>query len=126
MPRYVLAPAAERDIEAILIWSQEQFGEHARIRYEALLVCAIMDVVADPEHAGSLSRQEIAQGARTYHLRYSRDHVNDADERVRRPRHFLLYRMRSDGDVEIARVLHDRMDLQRHLTEEYRKQRSRR
>lgn len=67
----------------------------------------------------------IAQAARTYHLRHSRDHVDDTVGRVRRPRHFLLYRMRSDGDVEIARVLHDRMDLERHLPEEYRKYRNR-
>jgi plasmid stabilization system protein ParE len=30
MECYVVAPAAERDIEAILAWSEEQFGEQAR------------------------------------------------------------------------------------------------
>jgi toxin ParE1/3/4 len=39
---------------------------------------------------------------------------------VKHPRHFLLYRIRADGQVEIGRVLHDSMDLEPHLREEYR------
>jgi len=35
-------------------------------------------------------------------------------------RHFLLYRTRPDGRVEIGRVLHDSMDLERHLPDNYR------
>lgn len=120
MPRYVLAPVAERDIEQILAWSHEQFGEQARLRYEALLVRAIQDVVEDPDRAGSHERPEIAAVARTYHLRHSRDRVTRASGRVSRPRHFLLYRVQSDGQVEIGRVLHESMDLPRHLPDDYR------
>ena len=120
MPRYILAPAAQRDIEQILAWSQEQFGEQARLRYEALLVRAIWDVVEDPNRAGSHTRPEIAAGARTYHVRHSRDHAAGKPGRVSRPRHFLLYRTMPDGQVEIGRVLHDSMDLKQHATDEYR------
>ncbi|MEX2139782.1 MAG: type II toxin-antitoxin system RelE/ParE family toxin [Pirellulales bacterium] len=120
MLRYILAPAAERDIEQILAWSHEQFGERARLRYEALLVRAVRDVAEDPNRAGSLTRSEIAAGARTYHVRHSRDRVTGEPGRVSRPRHFLLYRTMPDGEVEIGRVLHDSMDLERHLTDEYR------
>ena len=38
MRRYILAPAAEQDIESILSWTHERFGERARLRYEALLI----------------------------------------------------------------------------------------
>lgn len=120
MPRYVLAPAAQADIEAILAWSHDQFGELARLRYEALLVQSILDVVDDPGRAGSFRRPEIAEAARTYHLRHSRDRVDAVSGRVRHPRHFLLYRASTDGRVEIARVLHDSMDLDRHLPDSYR------
>ena len=58
--------------------------------------------------------------ARTYHLRHSRDHVSAAIGKVRQPRHFLLYRIRGDGQVEIGRILHDGMELKRHLPDEYR------
>jgi toxin ParE1/3/4 len=120
MPKYRLSPFAERDIEANLAWSQEQFGEKARIRYEALLVRAMMDVAVDPERPGSHARPEIATGPRTYHLRYSRDRVKRSVGRVQRLRHFLLYRALKDRGVEIGRVLHDGMDLERHLPDEYR------
>jgi toxin ParE1/3/4 len=120
MAGYRLSRFAERDIEILLEWSQERFGEKARIHYEALLARAITDVAADPERAGSRERPELAPGARTYHLRHSRDTVPKRVGRVKRPRHFLLYRVVQDGQIEIGRVLHDGMDLDRHLPEEYR------
>ena len=120
MPQYGLLPRAERDIEAILEWTHEHFGERGRVRYEALLTRAILDIAAEPERSGSHARPEIADAARTYHLRHSRDHVSVAIGSVRHPRHFLLYRISGDGRVEIGRVLHDTVDLMRHLPEEYR------
>jgi toxin ParE1/3/4 len=120
MARFILAPAAQRDIEEILAESQKHFGESARLRYEALLVQAIRDVVEDPDRAGSQSRPELAPRVRTYHLYFSRNRVSARAGRVRRPRHFLLYRTTPEGAVEIGRVLHDRMDLLRRLPEAYR------
>jgi toxin ParE1/3/4 len=120
MPRYVLSPFAEQDIEAILEWTHQHFGEKGRLRYEALLTQAIRDVAADPRRAGSHARPEIAAKGWTYHLRYSRDRVKKSAGRVHRPRHFLLYRTSDDGQVEIGRVLHEGMDLERHLPDEYR------
>jgi len=119
MPRYVISPCAERDIESILAWTHHEFGAEARLRYEALVVQAILDVADDPERAGSQKRPEIAAAARTYHFSHSRLHVSTSAGRVRRPRHFLLYRTRDDGRVEIGRVLHERMDLARHLPKDY-------
>ena len=120
MAHYVISPAADRDIQSILAVTQEQFGTRGRLRYEALLVRAILDVAEDPQRTGSQTRAEIAPAARTYHLWHSRNRVEPASDRVRRPRHFLLYRNCDDGRVEIGRVLHDRMDLARHLPGEYR------
>lgn len=120
MPRYRLAPRAVLDIAAILEWTHEHFGERGRIRYEALLTQAIIDVADEPQRVGSQSRPEIAVGARTYHLRQSRDRVDPALGKVKQPRHFLLYRIGGDGCVEIGRVLHDTMDLKRHRPDDYR------
>jgi plasmid stabilization system protein ParE len=36
MSRYVVSPAAERDIESILVWTHEQFGASGRLRYGKL------------------------------------------------------------------------------------------
>jgi toxin ParE1/3/4 len=116
--RVILAPAAQRDIRAALEWSEERFGRRAAARYRALLKQALRDIAAEPERPGSTERTELTEGARTYHLRFSRDRVRGA-ETVKEPRHFLVYRTRKDGVIEVARVLHDARNLERHLPEEY-------
>jgi plasmid stabilization system protein ParE len=65
MPDIRLSPRAEQDIEAILAWTHEEFGEKARLRYEALLTRAILDVAESPERGGSHERPEITAAART-------------------------------------------------------------
>jgi toxin ParE1/3/4 len=120
MRPYRVSPQAEQDIEAILTWTHEEFGEKARVRYEALLTRAMLDVAESPERAGSQDRPEIAASARTYHIRYSRDRVKKSIGKVKQPRHLLLYRTLAGGPVEIGRVLHDGMDLKRHRPDEYR------
>ncbi|NUQ61455.1 MAG: type II toxin-antitoxin system RelE/ParE family toxin [Pirellulales bacterium] len=122
MARYVISPAAERDMESILAWSEGRFGVQGRLRYEALLVQGILDVADDPQRPGSHTRSEIAASARTYHLSHSRMRVAADVGHVRRPRHFLLYRTREDGLVEIGRVLHERMDLPQQVPDVYRRQ----
>ncbi len=119
MARFRLSTETQGDIAAILSTTHGQFGEQVRVRYEELLVQAILDVAGDPGRPGTLERPELAKGARMYHLRHSRDHVSRSVGRIRKPRHFLLYRLAGDGCVEIGRVLHDSMDLARHLPPEY-------
>jgi toxin ParE1/3/4 len=119
MPRVVLSPVAEEDIIEILAWSHEHFGELARLRYEALLTQAIVDIAEDPERTGSISRDELAVGARTYHLWHSRQRAERAVGIVSKPRHFLLFRLNSDREIEIGRVLHDSMDLASNLPDGY-------
>src|SRR5690349_19673458 len=112
MAQYRIAPAALLDIEAILAWTHKEFGEKARLRYEALLIRAMIDIASDPDRPGSSRRPELGASAyaRTYHLYFSRKNVTRGIGRVKRPRHFILYRTQSDGTVEIGRVLHDSLD----------------
>lgn len=118
--RFILSPAAERDVRRTLEQSLEQFGDTAMSRYRALIVQAILDVADDPRRVGSLKRPEVAAITRTYHITNSRDRVPKAAVRVKNPRHFLLDRVISDGKVEIGRVLHESMELSRHLPADYR------
>lgn len=115
---HVTGPA-RRDIAAIVKRSFREFGEAAALRYSALIRQALHDIEADPERAGSKERPEImVKGARTWHLQLSRSRVKGLG--VKEPRHFLLYRRRADGAIEVARVLDDARDLVRHLPEGYR------
>lgn len=119
MQRVVLAPAAEEDIVEILAWCHEHFGEPARIRYQALLPQAFVDIADNPERVGSKSREELADGACTYHLWHNRQRTEKAVGMVAKPRHFLLFRLNTKGEIEIGRVLHDSMDLASNLPDGY-------
>ena len=114
MLRYRLADAAQADVINILAWTHEQFGEAARLRYESLIVAALRHVATQPDRPGSVARPELGMGLRSWHLRLCRDHVGTGAEVVRRPRHFLVYRTEPSVLV-VGRVLHDAMELARHL-----------
>ncbi|PBB19562.1 type II toxin-antitoxin system RelE/ParE family toxin [Mesorhizobium sp. WSM4313] len=118
MVLYRLSAAAKEDIVQILAYTEVNFGEIARVRYEGLLIAALRDIAADPERVGSIARADLGNNIRSYHLRYSRDRARTEHGIVLRPRHFLLYRMTLEV-IGIGRVLHDAMELRRHLPESY-------
>ena len=112
MAGYRLTQTARADIVSILAWSHEQFGEEARKRYEALIATAIRDAASRSDDGGHTLRPELGEGVFTWHLTRSRARAPGG--RVHRPRHFLV--CRRDGDtLVIGRVLHDAMDLRRHV-----------
>jgi toxin ParE1/3/4 len=115
MAVYRLTGAAEADIVEILAWSEVQFGPAARLRYERLIVTALVDIASDPVRPGSLARQELGTEVRSWHFRSSRDRAKGPDGGVRRPRHFLIYRPIDQAMIVIGRVLHDAMELERYL-----------
>ena len=116
--KVILAPAAEEDIAAILGWSAETFGDAASRRYAALIVQAIMDLAEQPTRAGVHERPEISVRLCSYHLAHSRVRIRAVEERVASPRHFVMFRIRDDGGLEIVRILHDSMDLARYVPDE--------
>ena len=107
--------SARQDIRQILHWTQRRFGEAARIRYQALISTAIRDISRQPDRPGVRERPEIAEGTFTYHLSFSRDRAGEGTGRVKRPRHLLIFRSGDSETIEIVRVLHDSMELSRHL-----------
>lgn len=119
MPQVRLSPEAQADLEVIFAWTHAQFGEGVRLNYEELVVQAFLDLADDPNRPGTWERPDLAKGAFTYHLHCSRDRVSRSVGRIRKPRHFLLYRIAADGYLEIGRVLHDSMELARHLPADY-------
>lgn len=117
--RHVLyTPLARQDIAGILIWSEERFGQTIQARYARLLDTALQDIAADPERLGSRARPDVRAGIRTYHLLSSRERGRGPGGIIRRPRHFLVYRLIGETHLELLRVLHDAMDLARHLLDE--------
>jgi toxin ParE1/3/4 len=104
--RVRLSAVAELDFANILIWTTENFGARQSRIYRDTLVRAIGELEKGPEVTGSKARDEIMPGLRTLHV----------GRHGRRGRHFLLYRAVNGRIIEIGRILHDQMDLQRHLS----------
>jgi toxin ParE1/3/4 len=119
MPAYRLAEAAEADIVDLLAYTEREFGSSARRRYEALVGQAIRDVAADPLRPGCVARPELGAGICSYHLRNSRERARTSGGLVGNPRHLLLYRPIRPGLIGIGRVLHDAMELERHLPRDF-------
>lgn len=112
MAKYRLTHVAQADIVTILAWSEEQFGEDARKRYEALIATAIRDAASRTGDVGHTTRPELGDGVFSWHLAHSR--TRGSGKTVSRPRHFLI--CRREGDVlVIGRVLHDAMEPRRHV-----------
>ena len=113
MKRYRLSGPAKADIAAILQTSERNFGADARVRYRALVSAALRRIASDPEGHATVARDDLVVGLRSYHIRHSRDDSVEAP--VAHPVHVIFYRQLEPDLVEIVRVLHDRMDVGRHL-----------
>lgn len=103
-----LSQAAQDDFAAIIDWTFEQFGEQQAIAYAATLTAAIQELhVTGPDTPGIRARTDIRMGLLTLHVSRS----------GRKGRHFLMLRTPRDPArvIEVVRILHDAMDLPRHL-----------
>jgi toxin ParE1/3/4 len=119
MAIFRLAASAQADIAHLLAWTEVNFGDTARRRYETLLITGLRDIASDPERAGSAARPELGEAVRSYHLRHSRERARLIGGLVRRPRHLLLYRELVPGVIGVGRVLYDAMEIEAHLPPDY-------
>ncbi len=97
MTGYVLTPRARRDLSEIWDYSAEQWVAAQADRYIRLIATA----------CGALSTGR-AKGRSAEAIRpgYFRQTVGS---------HRVFYRNRNRGGIEIVRILHQRMDVERHL-----------
>ncbi len=96
MREVLIRPRACADLESIWLYTYEQWGEVQAARYLHRLDERILALATDPEQGKSL--EAIRAG---YHL-------------IRVGRHVVLYTF-TEQRVGIERVLHDQMDMDRHL-----------
>ena len=116
MARYRLSGLAQADLERVLATSAERWGSDGRRRYANLLVTGIRQLATDPEGPLTRPRVELGRSVRSFHLGHVRDMPGSAH--VGQPVHVLYYRVATDGVLEIARVLHERMEPSRYLDED--------
>ena len=101
---------AEHDLENILTYTAEQFGEHQYWIYRQLLKEAFELLSADPFNVATREREELFKDARTYNI----------SQPSRKASHFILYRVNEKkAKVEIGRILHKRMDFTTQVPPEF-------
>ena len=86
----------------------DQFGDKQARVSEDLLTAAPEALTDGPATIGVKERLEIAKGLFIFHIARGN----------RRGRHFVLFRMAGKGrarTIEVLRLLHDTMDVDRHL-----------
>ena len=99
---------AEKDFVRILKYTADTFGEWQASIYKTKLTDAFAALESGPNAPGSVSRDEILPNLRSLHV-----------ERHRRGgRHFIMYRATRGQVIEVVRILHDAMDLARHIPRE--------
>lgn len=106
--RIRLSREAGNDFERILAWTRDRFGEQQLGIYKNVLIEALSALEHGPDVSGSRTRDEILPGLRTLHVA----------RKERAGRHFILYRTGEGRVIEVVRILHDAMDLNRHVRRE--------
>jgi toxin ParE1/3/4 len=95
--RYVLSPAAQADLEQIWEYSCERWSDEQAEKYVREIQRGIERIVDDPLIGRPC--EEVRAG-------YRRHAVGS---------HALYYRIASGDLIDVVRVLHQRMDVDRHL-----------
>ena len=103
-----LSAAAEADFRAIVLWRAEHFGVEQAHRYRTAIVAALRELADGLDTMGTRDRAELGRKLRSLHVA----------RRWRRGRHVILFAAGEGARIDIVRILHDSMDLARHLPPE--------
>ena len=96
MTGYIISPRAQADIEEIWDYTVGRWNDNQAVRYIRAIQEAIETIAADP--ARGRSCEQVRAGYRKYAV----------------GSHVIFYRGSADG-IDVVRVLHQRMDFERHL-----------
>jgi toxin ParE1/3/4 len=99
-----LSDAAEADYDDILRWTARRFGARQAAAYGGLLAASLARLERGPTVTRVRQRDEIGAGLCMLHVGH-------------RGRHNILFRIGSEPDrtIDVLRILHDAMDLARHV-----------
>jgi toxin ParE1/3/4 len=96
MSTYVLSNRAREDLREIWSYTADRWGISQADRYALGLHRAIETVANDPDRARSC------------------DHIRAGYRKYSAGAHVLFFRIITEG-IEVVRILHQRMDFERHL-----------
>ena len=98
MPKYKLSKRAVKDLSGIWRYTLETWSREQADKYVNGLLGAMDNISKAPASMGS-----------TY------EHVRTGYRKYLWKKHMIFYQIKDDGSVFISRVLHEKMDFDRHL-----------
>lgn len=103
-----LTSQAEQDLFDIVSWTAKNFATHQAEYYAETITLAIEALHDGPEILGIRVREDIGSGILTLHVA----------RHGRKGRHFVVLNTSEGRIINVLRLLHDSMDLARHLPED--------
>lgn len=103
--RVRVARAAQQDLSDILAWTEHHFGTRQAHTYAKTLALALRALADGPGIAGVGPRNDILPGVL----------VLQVARQGRKGRHLIVFKLGHKHNIDVLRVLHDSMDLARHL-----------
>ena len=97
MSRYLLSPAAQADLGQIWDYTRDRWGVDQAEEYLRELQRAIERAAANPRIGRAC------------------DEIRPGYPKLAAWSHILFYRVSAEGIIDVVRVLHERMDVDRHL-----------
>ena len=101
MAKYHLTNRAVDDLAHIWNYTFEEWSEQQADKYYNLLVASCQEVATSPNLLGK-RYDDIRVGLRGFKV----------------GKHILFYRLLDDGDVEILRILHEKMDIHSRMSDQ--------
>ena len=100
MAKYRLTNKAVEDLADIWNYTFDKWSERQADDYYNMLIASCQKITTNPQLFGR---------------RY--DEISDGLRGFKAGKHLLFYRILGSGDVEIIRILHERMDLRNRMNE---------
>ncbi len=101
-----VAQGAQQDLVAIRTWTQQRFGSRQALAYARTLALALHALCDEgPDLPGANPRDDLGSGIRVLHVA----------RHGRHGRHFVVFRAGDKHCIDVLRILHDSMDLARHM-----------
>ena len=94
---FFLTSKAYEDLKSIAIYTQENWGVSQRNIYLKMMDNAFNELSEDPDRGRKI------------------DNIRSGYHKYKIGKHFIFYRLVSESDIEIIRILHQKMDIESHL-----------
>jgi len=101
-----LSEAAEQDFDNIFLWTVEHFSIRQAHTYRDVILDALQALEAGPDILDSRSHTELPKNIKTLHVAGF----------GKRGRHFIIFDASMAGRIRVIRILHDSMDIPRHIS----------